>query len=73
MPGPGGLETRMRIALLITLVAVIVVAPLFGVFVFSPLIVAMDIQPYPLAAALGVMVAEALAAAALAYLVFRGK
>ena len=70
---PGGLETQMRVALLIALVAVVVVAPLFGVFVFSPIIVAMDVQPYPLAAALGVMLAEALAIAALAFLVFRKK
>lgn len=71
MAGPGDVNTRMRAALLIALVAVVVIAPLFGVFVFSPLIVAMDIQPYPLAAALGVMLAEALAIALLAWLVFR--
>lgn len=73
MAGPGDVNTRMRAALLIALVAVVVVAPLFGVFVFSPLIVAMDIQPYPLAAALSVMLAEALAIALLAWLVFRKK
>jgi hypothetical protein len=73
MFGPGGLEGRMRAALLIALVAIVIVAPLLGAFVFGPLIVAMDIQPYPLASALGLMLAEALAIGALAWLVFRKK
>jgi hypothetical protein len=73
MLDPGGLGTRTRMFLLIALVAIIIIAPMVGAFAFSPLIVAMDIQPYPLAAALGVMLAEAFAVAALAFLVFRKK
>jgi hypothetical protein len=73
MPEPAGLEKQMRGAMLIVLVAVIVIAPLVGAFAFSPLLVAWGIQPYPLAAALGVMVSETLAVAALAWLVMRSK
>lgn len=72
-PPPGGLEARLRGAMLIVLVSVVVVAPLVGAFAFSPLLVAWSIQPYPLAAAIGVMVAEAIAVAALAFLVIRAK
>lgn len=63
----------MRSAMFVVLAAVIVIAPLVGAFAFSPMIVAWGIQPYPLAAALGVMVAEALAVSALAWLVLRVK
>ena len=73
MPEPAGLEKQMRGAMLIVLVAVIVIAPLVGAFAFSPLLVAWGIQPYPLAAALGVMVSETFAVAALAWLVMRSK
>jgi hypothetical protein len=73
MSAPGGPDIRMRRALLIALVVVVVVAPVIGAFAFSPILVAMDIQPYPLAAALGVMLAEAIAVAALGWLVFREK
>ena len=73
MPEPAGLEKQMRGATLIVLVVVIVIAPLVGAFAFSPLLVAWGIQPYPLAAALGVMVSEAFAVAALAWLVMRSK
>jgi hypothetical protein len=72
-PKPVGFEQRIRGALFIVLISVVVVAPLVGAFVFSPLLVAGGIQPYPLAAALGVMIAETLAIAALAYLVLRVK
>lgn len=63
----------MRSAMFIVLAAVIIIAPLVGAFAFSPMIVAWGIQPYPLAAALGVMAAEALAVSALAWLVLRSR
>jgi hypothetical protein len=73
MTDPSPFEKQMRSAMLIVLAAVIVLAPLVGAFAFSPLLVAWGIQPYPLAAALGVMIAEALTVTALAWLVLRGK
>jgi hypothetical protein len=57
----------------IVLLTIIVIAPLVGSFAFSPFLVAWGVQPYPLAASLGVMLAETLAIAALAWLVFRTK
>jgi len=68
-----GLEKQMRGAMLVVLLAIIVVAPLVGAFVFSPFLVAWGLQPYPLAAAVSVMIAEALAIVLLAYLVMRSK
>ncbi len=62
-----------RLTLLVALVTVVILAPLVGVFAFGPLLVAMDFQPWPLAAALGVMLAEALSIAALVWLVLRRK
>jgi hypothetical protein len=73
MPEPGPFEKQTRSAILIVLVSVVVLAPLVGAFAFSPLLVAAGVQPYPLAAALGVMIAEAIAIAALAFLVLRSK
>ena len=61
MPEPGSLEQQLRNAILIVLGVVVVLAPLVGCFVLSPLLVASGIQPYPLAAALGVMLSEAIA------------
>jgi hypothetical protein len=68
-----GLEKQMRVAMLIALLAIIVIAPLVGAFAFSPFLVAWGLQPYPLAAAVSVMIAEALAIVVLAYLVTRSK
>ena len=48
---------------------VVVIAPLIGCFAFSPLAVAWGIQPYPLAAALSVMAAEALTITGLVFFV----
>jgi hypothetical protein len=73
MPSPGGFENQMRGAMIVVLLAIIVIAPLVGAFAFSPFIVAWGVQPYPLAAALGVMLAESLAIVALAYLVMRSR
>ena len=63
----------MRGAILIVLVAIVVVAPLIGVYAFSPLLFVSGIEPYQLAVAVSVMIAEALAIAALAYLVLRAQ
>ena len=68
-----GLERPMRGAMLAALLTIIVIAPLVGAFVFSPFLVAWGLQPYPLAAAVSVMIAEALAIVVLAYLVMRSK
>jgi hypothetical protein len=71
MSEPGRLEKQMRAAMLVVLLAIIVLAPLVGTFALSPFLVAWGLQPYPLAAAVGVMIAEALAIVALAWLVMR--
>lgn len=68
-----GPEKQMRGAMLIVLLTIIVIAPLVGTFAFSPFIVAWGLQPYPLAAAVGVMIAETLAIVALAWLAMRAK
>ena len=60
-----------RAAILIALAAVVVGAPLIGVYAFSPLMFVGGIEPYQLAVAVGVMLAEALAGGALAWLVMR--
>ena len=66
-------ENRMRVAMLIVFLSVVIVAPLIGAFAFSPLLVASGIQPYPLAAAMGCILAEAIAVALLVVLVLRSK
>ena len=73
MPDPSRFEKHMRGAILIVLVAIVVVAPLIGVYAFSPLLFVSGIEPYQLAVAISVMIAEALAIAALAYLMLRSK
>lgn len=72
MPG-AKLETRMLLSIAICVIAVVIIAPLIGAFAFSPLLVAGGIQPYPLAAALGCMIAESLAVAVLVFLVLRSR
>ena len=57
--------------ILIVLAAVVLLAPLLGVYAFSPLMFVWGIEPYQLAVAVGVMLAEALAVGALAWLVIR--
>lgn len=66
-------ELRMWLAILVVFVSAVIIAPLIGAFAFSPLLVAGGIQPYPLAAALGSMIAEGLTAIALIFLVLRSK
>ena len=66
-------ESRTRVAILIVFAGVVIVAPLIGAFAFSPLLVAAGIQPYPLAAALGCIFAEAVAVGSLFFLVLRSK
>lgn len=56
-------------AILIALAAVVVGAPLIGVYAFSPLMFVGGIEPYQLAVAVGVMLAEALAVGTLAWIV----
>lgn len=73
MSEPTGFEKHMRGAILIVLVAIVVVAPLIGVYAFSPLVFVAGIEPYQLAVTISVMIAEALAIAALAYLVLRAQ
>lgn len=73
MLGPKGLERNMRVAILIVIFSVVVIAPLIGVYAFSPFIFAWGIQPYQLAVALSVMLAQALTIAALVMLVRKAK
>ena len=69
----GGFEKNMRIAILIALASVVVIAPLVGVYAFSPFVFVWGVQPYQLAVALSVMIAEAFGIAALLILVRRAK
>jgi zinc transporter ZupT len=71
MSEPGEFEKRTRAAILVVLAVVVVAAPLIGVYAFSPLMFIWGIEPYQLAVAVGVMLAEALGVAALAWLVIR--
>lgn len=71
MANPNGFETRMRGAILLVLVVVVIVAPLIGVYAFSPVFFVWGLEPYQLAVSVGVMLAEALAIAALVFLVLR--
>lgn len=62
-----------RVTILIVLAAVVLLAPLLGVYAFSPLMFVWGIEPYQLAVAVGVMLAEALAVGTLAWLVIRAR
>lgn len=73
MPGPNGFENRMRLAMAVTLVAVVIVAPLVGVYAFSPFLFAYGVGPYQLAVSVAIMIAEALAVGALFFLVLRAR
>lgn len=73
MPEPTGFEKRLRATMLIVLGVVVVIAPLLGVYAFSPLFFIWGVQPYQLAVAVAVMFAEALAIACLAWLVLRAR
>jgi hypothetical protein len=66
-------ERTMRVAILIVLVSVVIIAPLVGVYAFSPLLFVWGLQPYQLAVAVGVMIAEAFGIAALALLVRKSR
>lgn len=63
----------MRVATIIALVAVVVIAPLVGVYAFSPFLFAWGLEPFPLAVSVSVMLAEATAISILFLLVFRGR
>ncbi|MDP3491486.1 MAG: hypothetical protein Q8R82_00105 [Hyphomonadaceae bacterium] len=69
----GGFEKNTRIAILIALASVVVIAPLVGVYAFSPFMFVWGVQPYQLAVTLSVMIAEAFGIAALLILVRRSK
>lgn len=73
MLGPKGFERNMRVAILIAIFTVVVIAPLLGVYAFSPFVFVWGIQPYQLAVALSVMLAQALSIAALIMLVRKSK
>ena len=68
-----GFEKNMRIAILVVLASVVVIAPLVGVYAFSPFMFVWGVQPYQLAVALSVMIAEAFGIAALLILIRRSK
>jgi hypothetical protein len=65
MSEPVEIAKGMRVAVLLALFVLVIVAPLVGVYAFSPFFFVSGIEPYQLAVALGVMLAEAIAAAAL--------
>lgn len=68
-----GFEKGMRLATLIALLSVVVIAPLIGVYAISPFMFVWGVQPYQLAVTLSVMLAEALGIAALIILVRRSR
>jgi len=68
-----GFEKGMRLAILVALASVVVIAPLVGVYAFSPFMFVWGVQPYQLAVALSVMLAEAFGIAALIILVRRSR
>jgi hypothetical protein len=68
---PRNLESSMRLAILLLLVCVVIVAPLIGVYALSPFFFIWGLEPYQLAVAVGVMVAEAVGIGAIAFLVIR--
>ncbi len=71
MFGPRNIEKNTRLAILLLLVCVVVIAPLIGVYALSPFFFIWGLEPYQLAVAVGVMVAEAVAIGAIAFLVIR--
>ena len=71
MSEPVEIAKGMRVAVLLALFVLVIVAPLVGVYAFSPFFFVSGIEPYQLAVAVGVMLAEALAVGALAWLVIR--
>lgn len=71
MPGPLNLEKSMRLVIALALVCVVIVAPLIGVYALSPFFFIWGLEPYQLAVAVAVMVAEAVTIAALIFLVIR--
>jgi hypothetical protein len=71
MLGPRNFESSMRLAILLLLVCVVIVAPLIGVYALSPFFFIWGLEPYQLAVAVGVMVAEAVGIGAIAFLVIR--
>lgn len=73
MANPASFERRMRGAILIALVMLVVIAPLVGVYGLAPFAFAYALQPYELAVAVSVMFAEAIAIATLAFLVVRAR
>lgn len=68
---PRNLENNMRLAILLLLACVVIVAPLIGVYALSPFLFIWGLQPYQLAVTVGVMVAEATAIGAIVFLVMR--
>ena len=68
---PRNLESSMRLAILLLLVCVVIVAPLIGVYALSPFFFIWGLEPYQLAVAVGVMVAEAVGIGAIAFLAIR--
>lgn len=73
MPEPGDLVKHTRATILVVVAVVVVLAPLIGVYAFSPLMFVWGVTPYQLAVAMAVMLAEALAVAALILLVLRSR
>ncbi|MEZ6028182.1 MAG: hypothetical protein R3C46_00375 [Hyphomonadaceae bacterium] len=68
---PRNLEKSLRLAILVLLVSVVIVAPLIGVYALSPFFFVWGLEPYQLAVVVGVMVAEAVTIAAIAFLIGR--
>ena len=68
---PRNLLTSQRIAILLLIACVVIVAPLIGVYALSPFFFIWGLEPYQLAVTVGVMVAEAVSIAAIALLAGR--
>lgn len=73
MANPRGIERNMRVAILLALFVLVVIAPTVGIYAFSPFLFVWGLDPYQLAVLIGVMIAETIAIAALYFLALRAR
>jgi hypothetical protein len=67
---PPDVDPGMRMAILLLLACVVIIAPVIGVYALSPIVFSWGLLPYPLAVVLSVMAAEAGLICAVVFLVF---
>lgn len=67
---PPDVDPGMRMAILLLLACVVIIAPVIGVYALSPIVFSWGLLPYPLAVVFSVMAAEAGLICAVVFLVF---